>query len=86
MYSTEMKSGTQVRFKLSSVVCPDRQQIVENITNHLNLTGKVVQLSDAGEKQDFYAIVYVDGINNPLIVPTGEIEICSSPPEDGALM
>ena len=81
-----MKSGTQVRFKLSSVICPDRQQIVENITHHLNLTGKVVQLSDAGEKQDFYAIVYVDGITNPLIVPIGEIEICSSSQEDEALI
>ena len=77
MFCNDMKSGSVIRFKLASVICPDQEQVIENITNHLALTGKVLQLSDAGEKRNYYAVIQVGGIMNPLIVPVNEIEICS---------
>ncbi|MBN1764640.1 MAG: hypothetical protein JW860_05230 [Sedimentisphaerales bacterium] len=85
MFCDDMKSGSEVRFKLSSVICPDQEQVIENITNRLALTGKILQLSDAGDKRNFYAVVQVGGIMNPLIVPISEIEICSASLEEEKL-
>ena len=76
MYNEEIKPGSLVRFQLSGIVCPERQQVLEKITSRLNLTGKVVQLSDAGGRQDYYAIVQVGGIVSPLIVPVSRVELC----------
>jgi len=84
MFFTDVRSGSLVRFQLSSIVCPDREQVLARITNRLNLTGKVVQLSDAGEKSDYYAIIQVGGVMSPLIVPVDQVELCHSSSEDEA--
>ena len=84
MYFEEIKSGSLVRFQLSRIVCPGQSQVLEKITRRLNLTGKVVQLSDAGNQQDFYAIVQVGGIVSPLIVPVNKVELCRASSEDEA--
>ena len=84
MYFEEIKSGSLVRFQLSSIICPGQSQVLEKITRRLNLTGKVVQLSDAGNQQDFYVIVQVGGIVSPLIVPVNKVELCRASLEDEA--
>jgi len=75
MFFTEFGNGTQVRFPLSIIVCPEQDQVVEHVTDHLELTGKIIYLSDAGEKKDYYAIVEVGGIQTPLIVPVDQLEL-----------
>ena len=86
MYYEEIKSGSLVRFQMSSIVCPERPQVLEKITSRLNLTGKVVQLSDAGNQQDFYAIVQVSGIASPLIIPVSRVELYRALSEDEACL
>jgi len=76
MRNTDVISGAHVRFRLKNVVCPNSQRVVENVTDDLELNGTVVFLSDAGEKKDHYAIVEVNGIVSPLIVPTKRVELC----------
>jgi hypothetical protein len=73
MYYKELESGVPVRFQLSKAVCPEFCQLLENITDRLDVTGRVVYLSDAGEKKDFYAVVEVCGIETPLIVPVDQL-------------
>lgn len=73
MYYKELESGVPVRFQLSKTVCPEFCQILENMTDRLDVTGRVVYLSDAGEKKDFYAVVEVCGIETPLIVPVDQL-------------
>ena len=77
MLFTEFGSGTQVRFPLSRIVCPERDQVTDLFTDGLELTGKIVYLSDAGEKRDYYAIVEVGGVETPLIVPVDQLELMS---------
>ena len=77
MYFTEFGTGTQVRFPLSRIVCPERDQVSEFFTDGLKLTGKIVYLSDAGERRDYYAIVEVGGVGTPLIVPVDQLELLS---------
>lgn len=85
MIFNQIESGTEVSFKLGDVVCPTLTQMLEKITSNLNLTGKVIQLSDAGEHKDFYAVIQVKGILNPLIVPLKHIEPNVSSSEAGAV-
>ena len=75
MFFTEIGAGTQVRFPLSTIVCPEKDLVVEQVTDRLEVTGKIVYLSDAGEKRDYYAIVEVGGIHTPLIVPVDQLEL-----------
>ena len=78
MFFTKLSSGSEVRFRLSDVICPDSEQVREKITKFLELTGRVVQLSDAGGQMDHYAIVQANGIMSPLIVPVDKIELCEA--------
>jgi hypothetical protein len=80
MWFKEIGAGTLVRFDLASVVCPDQENIVEKITSRLGLTGKVVMLSDAGEKVNHYAVVRVSGIMSPVVVPVDSLEFCDTFP------
>ncbi len=73
MYYKALESGSPVRFQLSKAVCPGFCQIVENLTDRLEVSGRVVYLSDSGEKKDFYAVVEVCGIETPLIIPVHQL-------------
>jgi len=75
MYYPEIVSGTHVRFKMANVVCPDTEIILEKTTGCLEVTGRVVLLSDAGKEKNYYAVVEVNGIATPLIVPVNQVEL-----------
>jgi hypothetical protein len=77
------KSGTRCRFRLSDVICPDKQQIVTQITPELEVAGEVVLLSDGGDKPEQYAIIEVEGIGAPLIVPVALLKDAQIPVEQG---
>ena len=75
MYSVGLKFGQEVRFQLSQVVCPEQDRLIEKITEGLEITGRIVYLSDGGEQKDYYAIVEVSGIATPLIIPVSHLEL-----------
>ena len=75
MYWPEIEPGCRVRFKLAEVVCPEPQQLIDKLTENLEVTGKVVFLSDSGERKDEFAVVEVNGVMCPLIIPTNQIDI-----------
>jgi len=61
--------GKSCRFKLADVISPEREQIFKQITVDLDVLGEIVFLSDQGNQPDRFAIVEVEGIESPLIVP-----------------
>lgn len=70
----QLKSGTRCRFRLSDVICPDRQQVVSQITPELEVSGEIVLFSDGGNEPEQYAIIEVGGIAAPLIVPVARLQ------------
>lgn len=60
----------QCSFRLSDVMCPDPNQVLSQLTPELEVSGEVVFMSDQGQQPDRFAIVSVEGILSPLIVPT----------------
>ena len=75
MYSAGLESGQEVRFQLSQVVCPEHDRLIEKITEGLELSGRIVYLSDGDDRKDYYAIVEVSGIATPLIIPVSQLEL-----------
>ena len=73
MVDPVLDAGTMVRFSLENVICPDLENILSKATSGLEVTGKVVLLSDTGVKKRYYAVVEVAGIATPLVVPVEEL-------------
>ena len=66
-----------VTFKIADVRYPDHSTILHELHREDTLKGKVVALSDSGEPGQAFAVVEVDGINQPVVVPQTQIrEIC----------
>ena len=62
-----------VRFKICDVYHPDPAQVLSDLHGEDLLTGKVLDLSDSGMQKDAFAVVEVDGIEEPVIVPVERI-------------
>ncbi len=65
----ELISGRSVAFRLRDAACPDFAEAVRAIGPDLQVIGQVVFLSDGGDRKDHFAVVEVEGIHTPLIVP-----------------
>lgn len=78
----EVRPGSQVRFKLADVACPDAEQVIDKLIDSLEVTGKVVFLSDSGDDTARFAIIEVNGIMCPLIVPVDEIGVFGQDTQD----
>ncbi len=74
-HAVEMKfsTGHQVAFQLADVICPDFEQITDQLGPDLSVAGEVTLLSDRGGEKGQFAVVQVRGINAPLIVPVGRL-------------
>ena len=82
MQTPKLHSGTVVRFRLGSVVCPDQQQVLCSLSELVELTGNVVLVSDYGRKKDHFAILDVEGVSVPLIVLAAELSVVADAPKE----
>ena len=67
--------GTQVRFRLKDVYCPEIDKVLQDMTERLEMTGKVLYLSDSGKLLNHYAVVEVRGLTTPVVVPSASVNI-----------
>lgn len=77
-----VEPGSTVMFRLSSAVCPETEQIREKITSNLEVRGRVVFLSDGGNRKGHYAVVEVGGIVSPMVVPVELVQQCQNTNDD----
>ncbi len=73
MLDISAKSGAAVAFRLSDVICPDGQQVANQMTPELEVCGRILFLSDCGSHRDHFAVIDVRGILSPLIVPVSRL-------------
>ena len=69
-----IQAGKRYRFRLDDVICPDRQQIVVQITPNLEVAGQVMFLSDSGDEPEAFAVMEVEGIGSPVIIPVEKLQ------------
>ncbi len=68
-----IERGQRFRFRLRDVICPEKEQTVTQITPELEVTGRIVFLSDSGEEIDKFAVLEVTGLHSPLVVPVNRL-------------
>ncbi len=73
----KLKTGNQVAFQLGNAICPDFEQIAAQLGPDLAVAGEIVLLSDRGNEKDHFAVVHVDGIHAPLIVPVSMLKVAN---------
>ena len=52
MLFQRLTAGSVVRFMLKNVLCPDMEDVTEKLTGSLELTGRVILMSDEGQSKD----------------------------------
>lgn len=62
-----------VHFKISDIYIPDPHHLLWQLHGEDLLQGTVIELSDSGLQQEAFAVVQVEGIEQPMIVPVNRI-------------
>jgi hypothetical protein len=58
-----------VDFRIRDVYLPDPRSILTDLFGDHLLQGRVLDVSDSGERDGQYVVVEVEGLKEPLIVP-----------------
>ena len=58
-----------VNFQISDIYIPDPGQILNELHGKDLLQGKVIDVSDSGTQQEAFAVVEVEGLRQPVVVP-----------------
>ena len=62
-----------VNFRISDVYVPDPSQILRELHGRDLLQGKIIDVSDSGTQQEAFAVVEVEGLKQPVVVPMNRI-------------
>ncbi len=62
-----------VHFRIRDVYIPDPQALLLNLYGSDLLQGQVIDLSDSGTPQGTFAVVKVNGLDQPVIVPIDRV-------------
>lgn len=63
----------RVHFKIRDVHIPDPHELLVELYGNDLLQGKVIDLSDSGIQERAFAVVQVEGLKQPVIVPVERI-------------
>jgi hypothetical protein len=66
-------SNRWVNFKIKHVYVPDPAQILMELHGDDLLQGKIIDSSDSGFQQEAFAVVEVEGLARPVVVPMNRI-------------
>ena len=69
-----IRSGAYVSFRLGDAICPTFGQIITQISPDVQVCGEVAFFSDRGRDVGHFAIITVEGVVTPLVVPVGKLE------------
>jgi len=62
-----------VNFKIRDVYVPDPGEILMKLHGDDLLQGKIIDASDSGFQQEAFAVVEVEGLAQPVVVPMNRI-------------
>ena len=63
----------RVQFRICDVYHPDPVHVLNKLHGDDLLTGIVVDLTDSGMQKEAFAVLEVDGIEEPIVVPVERI-------------
>ena len=62
-----------VNFQINDIYIPDPGQILNELHGNDLLQGKVIDMSDGGTELEAFAVVEVEGLKQPIVVPMNRI-------------
>jgi hypothetical protein len=62
-----------VHFRIRDVYYPDAVHVLDKLHGEDLLQGKVIDMSDNGDRNGAFAVVEVDGMEQPVVVPVQHI-------------
>lgn len=62
-----------VSFRIRDVYLPDPQQVLLEMHGNDLIKGRVADLSDHGKQREAFAVVEVEGLSQPVIVPVDRL-------------
>ena len=65
-----------VNFRIRDVYVPDPQSVLEKLFGEHVLQGRVLDISRSGSNEDQFAVIEVEGLDQPIIVPADRILGC----------
>ncbi|MCA9250302.1 MAG: hypothetical protein R3E58_11645 [Phycisphaerae bacterium] len=71
----DIRQGATASFAIGDVVCPDATRTLEQVGPELTIRGEITMLSDHGAEKSAFAVVQVEGIHSPLIVPVNRLRL-----------
>ncbi len=69
-----LRSGSCVSFRLGDAICPGFGQVAGQVGPDVRVCGEVAFFSDRGQDAGHFAIIAVDGVSTPLVVPVAKLE------------
>ena len=64
-----------VQFRLGDIYLPDPLTVIYELHSNELLRGKVIEMSDSGERENAYVIVVVEDIPHRMIVPVDRVVV-----------
>ena len=62
-----------VNFQINDIYIPDPGQILNELHGNDLLQGRVIDMSDGGTELEAFAVVEVEGLKQPVVVPMNRI-------------
>jgi hypothetical protein len=62
-----------VNFRIRDIYIPDPGEVLAELHGADLLQGKVIDVSDSGAQQEAFAVVEVEGLKQPVVVPMNRI-------------
>ena len=63
----------RVRFRIRDVYLPDPKALLTDLYGNELLNGKVIDISDSGTEEGVFAVIEVEGVQQPVVVPVQRI-------------
>jgi hypothetical protein len=63
-----------VTFRICDAYVPEPVQILTELHGKDQLEGKVIEVSDAGIQEEAFAVIEVQGLSHPVVVPVKHIK------------
>jgi len=71
---TDLLLNTTKVFRLKDIFFPESDDVMNRTTPDLKLRGRIIDFSDSGGSKKEYAIIQVEGIDGPVIVPVEKLQ------------
>ena len=75
MENDRLQPGLKVQFRLGDIHLPAVAEVLHRMTEDTELQGSITLLSDAGDQRAAFAVVEVQGVLMPIILPASAIRV-----------